>query len=121
MPFHVWIKLNEYWFLDLTTYQFQMKMEQLNQDGQNVPVTWDPKFLLFTRSDISSYRDVQQSFSSKLIYYKERPDMRQMMESEVGVMEADKDDVDALEAIYRQLASGSLDLVIGPHGTVEYL
>lgn len=118
-PFHAWIKLNDYWFFDLSTYQFQMKMDALNQDGQNAPVTWKPDFLLFSQSDINGFQTVQQCYSSKVIYYEPVPALMDRVKAKREPIEADKEDVDALEVIYSQIKQGSLQVVIGPFGTAE--
>ena len=116
-PFHAWIKLNEIWYCDFSTYQFQSKMDVLNQDGQNVPVTWKPPFLMFTKSDVSGYFDVANSFSAKVIYYSERQALLDKVNQKSPT--ADNDDLAALELIYNQIESGELETVIGPYGNVK--
>ncbi|MEG3764935.1 hypothetical protein [Alteromonas sp. 14N.309.X.WAT.G.H12] len=118
LHFHAWLALNEYWSLDLTTYQFQEKMDLLNQDGQNTPVTWTPEFLVFSKSDISSFEAVQQSFSSKVINYTPLPALYEEIITYTGRLEVCEQDVSTLTFIYDAVLKGELETVIGPNGTV---
>lgn len=118
--YHAWIKLNDYWYLDLTTYQFKMKMNALNMDGQNTPVSWAPDFLLFSKSDLSPFKIVQSSFSSKVMFYKEDESLTKKIKNDENFLSIDLEDVDTLGSIYQKLKSGEIDQIIGPNGKFSY-
>lgn len=120
IPFHAWIQLNDYWFLDLTTYQFQIKMNQLNQDGQNVPVSWNPNFILFSLSDLNSFKTVQESYSSGVIFYKPDKILHEKIIAKTNGLVVDDEDVNSLELIYKKLKSNELDIIFGPNSNVFY-
>lgn len=120
--FHAWLKLNEVWNLDITTFQLPMKMQKLDEfDGGCTPVTWKPTILLFKDSDISSFEKVRQSYNSGVFWYKEgnptipNPDFVTRKQEEA----IDDDDVAMLELIYQQAKSGENLSVLGLIGSYE--
>lgn len=120
VPFHAWLKLNEYWELDLSTYQFQMKMEALDAvDGLKTPVSWKPDYLFFNQSQVSSFNAVQQAYSEGIIFYQKDTDNAQKIKDIIKSKQVDlTDDINMLLFIYKQVKEGTLETVVGPEGTV---
>lgn len=119
VPFHAWVELNDVWCLDLSTYQFPMKMGALDEhDGITTPVTWKPDFLLFKYSDVSSFEEVKNAFSSGVVHYKPDVKTAEIVQKYVDVYEFDEADVVSLAQVYEGIKSGVLTVVAGPMGSV---
>jgi hypothetical protein len=117
LRFHAWVELNQAWFLDMTTYQFQLKMDRLDEsDGGSTPVTWKPDYLLFKHSDTSTFNQVQSSFSSGLFYYKIGGKAGEVAINSLKERGVDPDDVSIFSVAYNSIKAGDLDYVVGPCG-----
>jgi len=118
LRFHAWVELNPAWFLDMTTYQFQLKMDRLDEvDGGNTPVTWKPDYLLFKHSDISTFNQVQSSFSSGLFYYKIGGKVGEVAMNALKEREVDPIDVSVFSVAYHSFMSGDLGFLVGLCGS----
>lgn len=115
LHYHVWIKLDALWFLDLTTYQLDMKAKALDAlDGGTTPVSWCPDYLLFTEAQLSTFQEVQQSYDAGVAYYEQR-DFPQFEGN--NCVEIDQDDVNNLMAVYTKIKAGVPLMVAGPYGS----
>ena len=120
--FHAWLKLTPVWYLDITTFQLAKKMEILDMhDNRATPVSWRPEFLIFKESDISTFKEVQQSYDSGVFWYKKGAAFVSDPDTVTQRQEAliDSEDVDMLEFMYSQCIKGNEMAVIGPSGSYK--
>lgn len=119
LGFHAWIKINEVWNVDFTTYQIPLKMKALDAiDGRATPVSWSPEFIVFRSSDCSTFEGVQESFKSGVIHYSPGcPDKRKILD-EHSNYSIDQEDHENLKTIYETVKSGGEFVVHGPLGSL---
>lgn len=73
LGYHVWLQWGEF-IVDFSSYQLPEKARQLDQaDGGHTNVEWAPDHLILHRSEVRSFRDVQQLHKGLSFYY---PDSR---------------------------------------------
>ncbi|KVP40056.1 hypothetical protein WJ87_07695 [Burkholderia ubonensis] len=106
--YHAWLEGNE-WLVDFTTYQFRRKGQELDAaDGGHTRVDWCPDYLLLSRHELRSYKEVAQAPGPGLAFYESNADLTSRMASSYSL---DAEDV----ATARLILSNPDMMVLGPN------
>jgi hypothetical protein len=77
--YHAWLEAGD-WLVDLTTYHLRRKAADLDAlDGGSTNVDWCPDFLLWHRSQVSTYSHVAKAPSAGVAYYEVIPQLAEFM------------------------------------------
>ena len=77
--YHSWLECGRT-IVDLTTYQFTIKAQQLDAaDGGKTSVIWHPNVLMLKPEEIRSYREVAQSPHAGVAFYKREPAVEKLL------------------------------------------
>ena len=118
IPFHAWVSLNDVWYIDFTTYQFKVKMAQLDDiDGLTTPVRWQTDFLVFRQSQLCTYDKVMNGYKTGLAFYAQNPKTEQLINSLANNENLDSD-LHALSIMFEANDKGIK--VIGPCSSINH-
>ncbi len=77
--YHAWLETAD-WLVDFTTYQLRHKARELDAaDGGHTLVEWCPAYLLLSRDQVRTYREVAMAPGPGLAYYEASDELTRRM------------------------------------------
>jgi hypothetical protein len=100
IPYHAWVETDSF-IIDFSTHTLRLKASQLDAlDGGHTTVEWNPEFLLLTKEEVKTYREVAQAPQGGVAFYQEIPALLEFMKSKGFTDESDPEDLENLRFIY---------------------
>lgn len=82
LAYHTWLEWRSL-VVDFTTYQFRLKMRELDsEDGGHTRVSWCPEYLILRKQEIQSWYAVRQAMHAGIACYEARPELAELLEPE---------------------------------------
>lgn len=106
--YHAWLDCFGF-VIDFTTYQLRRKARELDAaDGGHTTVSWCPEYLLLSRNEIRTYKEVAAALHPGVAHYEARPELETVLGSQYAL------DPEDLQAARLLLANPGM-IVFGPN------